>query len=84
MKLISLAALYLLFTIRYLKWSEKKAGTLDWNHILNINLVMEWLDTFRSKTKVKACTLLKYMESVKLGMSFLRIRVVSFLRVTKD
>lgn len=80
MKLISLAALYLLFTIRYLKWSEKKAGTLDWNHILNINLVMEWLDTFRSKTKVKACTLLKYMESVKLGTEFLENKSGEFLK----
>ena len=71
MKYIYLLVLNILLKIRYLKWSENKTGSLDWNHILNINLVMEWLEAFRTRTKVKACTMLKYMESVKLGTEFL-------------
>ena len=58
-------------SIRFLKWSELKTNGFDWNNVLISNLVMEWLEQFHNKTRVKACTLVKYMDSIKLAVEFL-------------
>lgn len=58
--------------LRFLRWCELTKGEeCDWNNILDTNLIRNWLEEFRTKTQVKPCTLLKYMDAINVAVDYI-------------